>query len=266
MVRAANNLPVVIIRLDDIQAWYCETLSEVVIDNVVSTQTPISVGIIGRYLDEDTDITSYLKSIASNPLVEIASHSYSHTPYGGQSVAWQEDDLEASLNMIEKVTSVVPLSFIPPQNSYDENTAVVEVEYSMSIMSAQCTWDLALSNTTISCGVGSKVVAPNIIWNGIAMLPAGAVLGDVHYWEDFSGPASVDDAVAWIDAQILGQGFSVLMLHPQEFATDESTCDTLDQSKLNVLLDLIAYGKDKWQFMTFQNAASYFESQTSSKY
>ncbi len=192
-------------------------------------------------------------------MVEIGSHSYSHTPYGGKDVEWQASDLEASLQIIEEVTRVVSRSFIPPQNSYDENTAAVEVEYSLSIMSAQCTWDPLVPNKTISCGNGSNVVAPNITWNGIAMLPAGAVLGDADYWQDFSGTASVEDALGWINAQIAAQGFSVLMLHPQEFATDEATCDTLDRDKMKVLLDLIAYGKDKWQFMTFQSAASYYE-------
>ena len=225
--------------------------------------TYLSPGIIGENLETDYEIDQYLKSISSNPLVEIVSHSYTHEPYAGKNVSWQEQNLEASLVTIEDVTSVVPRSFIPPENSYDENTVAVEVKYNLTVMSAQCTWNLTLSNTTISCGVGSEVVAPNITWNGIAMLPAGAVLGNTSYWEDFSGEASVENAVAWINAQISGQGFSVLMLHPQEFAKGEDLnedCVDLDEDKLNVLKDLIEYGKDKWQFMTFQNAKTYFES------
>lgn len=260
LIAALKELPVVIIRLDDVQGWYCDTLTQTVVDTVIGMNTSISVGLIGEYLDTDEVIDSYLLSVSKNSLVEIVSHSYSHIVYGGESLDWQESDLQSASSMIKKVTNASPVSFIPPENSYDENTRTALIENSMNLMSAQCTWNLEVPDTPITCNEGSQVVAPNIMWNGISMLPAGAVLGGMDYWEDFSKPASLDDAVAWIDAQITNQGFSVLMLHPQEFATDESSCDKVDEDKLQVLVDLINYGQNKWKFMTFQGAVSYYNS------
>jgi len=46
------------------------------------------------------------------------------------------------------------------------------------------------------------VVAPDILWRGVNMLPAGAVLGDVDYWTDFSQPADTAIAIEWIERQI----------------------------------------------------------------
>jgi hypothetical protein len=252
--------PVVIIRLDDVQAWYCDKLTQTVVDTVTGMNTSISVGLIGEYLDTDEAIDNYLVSMSKNPLVEVVSHSYSHVPYGGESLEWQESDLKSASDMINKVTNMSPKSFIPPENSYDENTRTALTENSMNLMSAQCTWNLDYPNSPLTCNEGSQVVAPDIMWNGIAMLPAGAVLGGMQYWEDFTQPASLDDAVAWANSQIDNQGFCVLMLHPQEFATDESTCDTVIDDKIQVLVDFINYGKDKWNFMTFQGASSYYQS------
>jgi hypothetical protein len=45
------------------------------------------------------------------------------------------------------------------------------------------------------------------------------------------------------------------MLHPAEFATN-STCNTLNNAKIQVLKDLFAYGRSRWQFKTFTDAAA----------
>ena len=45
-------------------------------------------------------------------------------------------------------------------------------------------------------------MAPDIDYNGVDMLPAGAVLGDEDYWTDFSRPADSALAIEWIERQI----------------------------------------------------------------
>ena len=43
------------------------------------------------------------------------------------------------------------------------------------------------------------------------------------------------------------------MLNPEEFTTSP-TCDTLDFGKMQILKDLIDYGRTRWQYMTFSDA------------
>ena len=50
------------------------------------------------------------------------------------------------------------------------------------------------------------------------------------------------------------QGFSVVMLHPVEFATDNS-CAYLAPQKLSVLRQVLEYGKIHWNIQTYQDAA-----------
>lgn len=255
-IELTSALSVVSIRLDDVQVHHCEDITEAILDTITGLGCPVNVGTIGRYLDTEPTFDAYLKSFAKSQLVEIVSHSYKHETYSGQSVEWQEDDLGESIDMIYSVTNVKPLSFIPPENLYDDNTIIAAKSENVSLISAQCTWDTTRPNVTINCPTSSQVVAPNIIANGIYMLPAGAVLGNIDYWSDYQLSASVSDAVMWIETQIAAQGFSVLMLHPSEFAEDpHGACSIKNQTKLDILADLIQYGQETWEFMTFQDAA-----------
>jgi hypothetical protein len=50
------------------------------------------------------------------------------------------------------------------------------------------------------------------------------------------------------------QNFSVVMLSPVEFTTS-GDCATFDDDKIQILKELFEYGRSRWQFMTFSNAA-----------
>jgi peptidoglycan/xylan/chitin deacetylase (PgdA/CDA1 family) len=193
--------PSVIFRLDDVQAYWCEDIARTVIDTFLGLDIPVSLGIIGEHLDESVAMSSYLAGVASNPLIEMASHSNTHESFMGQSVAWQRNELKASADTITSVTGETPVSFITPYNEYDANTPVALLAESLAIMSASCVWD-RVTYASIYCLNGSDVVAPNIMWNGVYSLPAGAVLGGEAYWNDYQLPGSLADAAGWIGAQI----------------------------------------------------------------
>jgi peptidoglycan/xylan/chitin deacetylase (PgdA/CDA1 family) len=131
----------------------------------------------------------------------MTTHSQTHNSFDGKTVAWQRNELKTSNDMIESVTGKRPTSFITPFNEYDTNTPVSMLLEGVSVMSASCTWD-PVTYDPIYCMEGSDVVAPDIMWNGVYSLPAGAVLGKEAYWTNYNLPASLADATGWIDAQI----------------------------------------------------------------
>lgn len=194
-------LPTVVFRFDDVQAYWCESIAETVINTFLSKNTPVSLGIVGQYFNEGSTIPSFVSNLASNPLIEITTHSQTHKSFAGKTVTWQRNELRSSMNMINSVTGVIAKTFITPYNEYDTNTAVSMIDEGLTIMSAQCEWD-PVTYDPIYCIDGSNVVAPNIMWNGIYSIPAGAVLGKEAYWDDYHQPASVADAVGWIESQI----------------------------------------------------------------
>lgn len=253
-----SDLPVVIFRMDDVVTYFCEDAGIEAINTVIDKEVPIAVGLIANGLAENKNFAKKVAKIAESEFVEIYSHSYLHDDYTGNTYDWQAEDLALADDEIEKITYRRPSTFAPPRNTYDEVTVTALLDNEdINLMSAQCSWRLDGKNTPLFCNKGSNVVAPNITYRNLYMLPTGAVMGDAGYFNDFLLPASLEDTVAWVEAQIENQGFSVIMLHPLEFATD-STCLTIDQDKIDVLKQVIDYGKGRWQFMTFQQAVKYY--------
>lgn len=251
----AGEIPVVW-RMDDIQAWFCSSIFDDITAPFTSTNTPLSLGIIGNGLTADNTIVSDLQALKTNPTIEFANHSFTHPSgglpsLGGETV--QQNDLQEDQDMINTVVGAPAATFIPPDNAYDANTVQAATNVGLTNISAQCTW--SAPGQTEFCPDGSKVVWPNLTWQQLTSMPAGAVIDD---WTDFSQPASVDTAMAWANAQITNQGFAVFMLHPQELATDGgSACATPDTTKLQVISDVITQGKAKgWHFYTFNQMAA----------
>lgn len=186
--------PVVSFRIDDIQAYWCSSIAQTVVDIFLEESVPLNLGIIGISLDESASMGSYLSRVVDSPLIEVASHSFKHKSFGGHDYTWQESDLHQADTMIKKVTAKFPRGFIPPENDYDVETATAMLENNLTLMSAEC--------TSFFCPAGSDIVAPNLTWNGLTMLPAGAVLGNRKYWNDYSLPANLTQAIGWVENQL----------------------------------------------------------------
>lgn len=248
----AGPVPVVW-RIDDVQAWFCSGILAEVLAPFTSTDTPLSVGIIGRDLDQDSTVVSVLQGLKNKPNIQFVNHSNTHPAGGMPSLGdetAQQDDLQQAQTMIQSVTGVTPDTFIPPENLYDANTQQAMANVGLVNMSSQCTW--TGPGAPDNCAEGSDVTWPNLTWDSIAMMPAGAVIDS---WTDFTQPASTAVATAWATAQIANQGFAVFMLHPQEFATD-ANCTQLDTAKISVLKQVIALASSSsWNYYTFDGMA-----------
>mmetsp|Transcript_4374 Transcript_4374/g.7465 ORF Transcript_4374/g.7465 Transcript_4374/m.7465 type:complete len:351 (-) Transcript_4374:119-1171(-) len=264
-IKSPFDPPPVIIRLDDVTGGWCEEQSIAAMETAINLNTPINAGLIGVGLDTSELLVDYLGSIADNPLVEIVSHSYYHNSFEDKTLEYQVNDLKLLNDMANKLTNRIPMTFIPPRNEFDDNTILaLQNNTDYHILSAQCNW-VPGTNTPEHCKstetMNLNVVSPNIKVSDLYVLPTGAVLGDVAYWENYLLPASVENATAWIDAQIDNQGFGVLMLHPVEFATD-SSCAVIAQEKIQVFADLIKSNTEtipggKWRFMLYHDAVEY---------
>mmetsp|Transcript_352 Transcript_352/g.839 ORF Transcript_352/g.839 Transcript_352/m.839 type:complete len:517 (+) Transcript_352:48-1598(+) len=245
-------LPTVSFRLDDVQAWWCEEIVKDVVDEFLAQGVPLNLGLIGNGgspLSSGGNIGTYLAGWATNPMIEMTSHSHTHVSYAANTLEFQTSDLKDGNDEMELVTGIRPTTFIPPLNEFNADTVTAMISENMDIMSPSCVWDTG--GVPLYCPAAANVVAPNIDYNGVDMLPAGAVLGDADYWTDFSRPADSALAIEWIERQIENQGFSVVMLHPVEFATSDA-CNVLN-SKFTQLREVFAYGAGKWDFMTYSN-------------
>lgn len=77
------------------------------------TGVPLTLGLVGHPYDpssvtyslrDDPALSSYLQSVASSSLIEMASHSHQYLTYEEKSVHWIEGDLNSSKSENEFVT------------------------------------------------------------------------------------------------------------------------------------------------------------------
>ena len=105
-------------RLDDIQDyWLAETQIEI-IDMFAEKKIPLTVGIIGSHIGEDSRITDILKENIEEGNIEVANHSWNNDVLENLDENVQEEFILNTNKHIFKVFGVNPTSFIPPENKY----------------------------------------------------------------------------------------------------------------------------------------------------
>jgi peptidoglycan/xylan/chitin deacetylase (PgdA/CDA1 family) len=265
-------------RVDNVQAGWC---SGVVLQSVVkmfqNCNMSVTLGIVGYGLESDSGLVTYLQSLVDDPQIEFANRAYSQEPFTGLTLEEQIESLNKTNAVIKRLLNVNVTTFVAPDNVYNDNVTIAMLENRLTTLSAMCRWNSDADFNPTSCAPGSNVVAPNILYNGISMLPAGAVLGYEEHWRDSTLPINANRAKKWLMDQIRKhelyhivyyfkkllaitdyQGFSVMMVQPREFATDNS-CTAVDLSRLAILRDILEYMQLRnhdWEVVTLQHAAS----------
>jgi len=259
-----QSLPVVMLRMDDLAVRSCVEMAQAAIDAVIAKDTPITVSVIAKDFEKSlyADVANYVRTISQNSLVEIISHSYSHTTYPYNDLNWQKSDIAHAQSVLSSITGMLPTAFVPPDNDFNGDTLLaVNDDNELQVFSAKCVWNRDTPGSVINCPSPGAVQAPDIFREGSYMLPAGAVLGGASYWNNKVQPGNVSEAVRWVESQLLNQNFSVVLLNPYEFSTS-TECVSVDEDKIAVLEGLIDYGAGRWQFMTLQEGTMYFANDT----
>lgn len=272
--------------MDDLQSYFCvqpqnqtlpggvtvnDSVLGVVMELFKKKEVPLSFGAIGSSVNQgDQNLANFWQRIRGDANFQIVDHSYSHQVFKGQTLSWQVDDLEQSLVEIPKAFNLPESGitlFVAPENEYDDNTLQAMQDNELTAISDQCSWNG--DGTTIDCPPDAKVVAPAIYdARGIAHLPVGAVLGDGDghaYWSQYSTtPADFDAAKMWAERQIANQGFSVFMLHGNEFQNfpaGDTSCFYVDATKYQVLEEVLDYANDNWCPVSFNQLIQMFPAQ-----
>ena len=141
---------IVIFRDDDIQPWFAfDRLMEV--NNIFSEEAvPVTLGVIpflgNHTLAEDPTLVDYLKNlkIMHPNLFEIALHGYDHqllsdfyggSEFGGLEYPTQYGRIYLGKKLVKETLNVDPVTFIPPFDTYDNNTAIALKELGFEVVS-----------------------------------------------------------------------------------------------------------------------------------
>jgi len=198
-------------RLDDVQDFYLVQRQIEIIELFVSNGVPLSIGIIGSPLrfGNDYRIITYLRALIRDPTkdIEIVNHGLLHEDFATYSQQEQIDLLTESLANVKKILQIEDITtFIPPFNSFNDFTTIALRAAGFTHWSAQAETDLSRpycqSNRTFY------------------HFPIDASTNDQSAVEGFGFigvPATY--TMSKIADQIAIDGWSAVMMHPQEFAT-----------------------------------------------
>ena len=205
----------IVIRIDNIQDNYMVEQQIDVIDQFLSANMPISVGIIANNFGNDSNIVSYIQNVTTNYSVEPCSH-WNNITVSSYDLLEQETMLQ---NFSEQIKSILGISqvvtFIPPYDVFDNTTLTAM---------------LATGYTTISSSYG---LDPGPFANNqpIYHYPATASTTD---WYNITIGVNATTTISQLQQGLEIYGFGVIMVQPELYLIDSSWL-----SQLNLLISML---------------------------
>lgn len=227
-------------RLDDIQDYFLDDVQMEIINSFLENHVELTIGVIGDKIGNDQKLVSYLKYNKDNIYMRFANHGWDHEDFTHFSKEAQEMLLLRSNQKISTLFDVEPKVFIPPFNSYNEDTI-----YSLK----------NLKFTHFSSEL--EVATPPFPLSGQKLyhFPETAVTGDLDKVEMKFVGISHEITLKQINESIEKFGFAVVTLHPQEFSKfyDNNYQNEINPKQFKELKLLFSNLKDKNIKIAFLN-------------
>jgi parallel beta-helix repeat protein len=223
----------IIIRLDDVQAWAWRDISIRITEDTLNRDIPITLGVIPKDSGTDQVLAGYLREKALDSRVEIAQHGTDHSEQEFVNLSrWEAIKLASSgKSELERAVGVAPVTFIPPENAYGDSTTSALSSLGFSVLSAGRD---EYENDGKLQKVGYTTSMQKFGADGSTRLTTPSeILLDC---ENTSNPLSL----------------CVIMIHPQDFAGKDGSIDESKYSSYTQLLDRLETGK-YYLFATFRD-------------
>ncbi|MFB5609700.1 MAG: polysaccharide deacetylase family protein, partial [Nitrosarchaeum sp.] len=216
-------------RFDDMQDYWLNDVQIAYVNTFVERKIPLTVGIIADSFGNDQKITNMVKDYANKNKnkITIASHGVMNLPFTDFSKEKQDSLLKQSLVEITNNIGIRPHIFVPPQNSFNNDTIQVLIENKF---------------THVSGSVLKGDSPPFPLENQIVYrFPQTATTGKYSSEKNlFLGELS-NNTYSDITNSIKNYGFAVITSHPQEFAVIQNGTyvNQINKEQINELITLI---------------------------
>ncbi|MDH3610553.1 MAG: polysaccharide deacetylase family protein [Nitrosopumilus sp.] len=225
-------------RLDDIQDHFLDDVQMEIINSFLEKDVELTIGVIGDKIGNDQKLVSYLKYNKNNPYLKFANHGWEHEDFSHFS---KENQEMLILRTNEKITTLFGVEskvFIPPFNSYNEDTISALKSLKFTHLSSEL--DAATPPFPLS---GQKLYH----------FPETAFTGDLNKDDMKFLGVSHQTTLKQINESIEEFGFAVVTLHPQEFSKfyDGSYQNEINPQQFKELNLLLSKLKDENIKITF---------------
>lgn len=188
---------VIILRMDDVQGYSWRDLSINLTDTVLANNMSVTLGIIpDRAFDSDSTLRHYLIEKSIDNRIEIAQHGFKHNINEFLSLNESEahDSILSGMDTIINLLKVKPVTFIPPYNTYNNNTTIALSKMNFSIISGERD-DYGYMNNVASLGFNTKT--KNSTDN--ELIPVHTILDECN-------------------KSLQEKNICVIMIHPQDYS------------------------------------------------
>lgn len=199
----------IVLRVDDIQAFAWRDIQIRMIEDAINRDMPLVLGVIPFGIDDDKELYNFLRNNSCN--LEIAQHGWTHgAEYGGAIAEFGNLSEEEAYKKIilgkpilEKIAGQDLTTFIPPNNKFSTGTALALEKAGFSAISAAENSDFGYSASTYD----SEAQALN----------------------------PLEDVMSYCTQDLEENKLCIIMLHPQDYASD----NVLDEQKYKEYLYLL---------------------------
>ena len=222
----------VIFRLDDIQDWWLNTVQPAVMDQFIAKNANLSIGAVMNYIGSDPTVVNKVRQGHSTGLFELVSHGWNHVDYAQLDFQTQKTTLQNSSDKMQTLWGRGTKIFIPPYNSYDNDTLQATKDIGMKIISSEFDLEIVPTSQIYKAVSGSDITDSY----GIYHLPQE--VGFYNY--DFDPPhknklSTIESA---INSAINTYGYAVVTLHPQDFSVKDANNQPTNQVNQSEITDL----------------------------
>lgn len=204
----------IILRLDDAGAWHYNDLVPKIAEDVTSRDLSLVIAVIPEDISKDTVFLNYMRELIKNPNIEVAQHGYSHNEEEFKDATLEEarEWIQKGKEEIIEQLKVVPITFIPPYNTYSKSTLTALKEENFKVIAGDN---------------GEYSITKDIL-----------ILGYTAKTFDFSTNENIPVEKIIYDCKksLKERGYCEIMIHPQDFLTDPELEGPRE-------LDLIKYAK-----------------------
>jgi hypothetical protein len=195
----------IILRLDDVQAYTWGGVTFRMIDDTLALDMPMLLGVIPAGLEEDQKMLNYLKANACN--AEIALHGWDHQDDPPEFAGISEEEAYQKIvkgkEVLSQITDKPVITFIPPHNQYSSGAKEALIKTDFRVISSEGDGEFDYTASTYD----SEKEILNSVSKVVERCREGLEINNR----------------------------CVIMLHPQDYATDFE----LDEEKYALYLELL---------------------------
>ena len=210
-------------RLDDVQDhWLADTQIEI-IELFAEKNIPLSVGVIGKLIGTDEELVSIIKNNLDQDNIEIVNHSWDNEPLINLNDNTQKENILNTNDKIQELFDYKPKIFVPPQNLYDSTTIEILKENDFSYL---------ISHVDDN---DATFIDQDLFYNIPATTETGILL-DSTQWKLHENEYVKNK----ITENLETKGYSIIMIHPQEFSLNsEGEYDSPNSDSIQRLSQLL---------------------------